>query len=186
MYTHIYTHTVFPRLERGVFIILMLGGGLFEGALRSREHSIELKPTTKQSIHLKFHLLAQPFYMACNWTCVIALLKLTSQLFTTSPQSLHNLCCTHHNLCCTSLLDLITRPHHDLCCTSPWIPPSPQIRPHHDLYCTSPQTSLYPQILNWPIETRHPVHKPAVQNNTTIADTGSNNLQCFQLSQATF
>ena len=42
-------------------------------------HSIELKPTNQQSIN---HLSAQPFIMACNWACVIALLKLTSQLFT--------------------------------------------------------------------------------------------------------
>ena len=41
-------HTVFPRLERACSInfILVLGGGLLEGALRSRAHSIELKPTT--------------------------------------------------------------------------------------------------------------------------------------------
>ena len=80
--------------------------------------------------------------------CVIALLKLTKQLFTTSPQSLHNLCCTSP----LSLLYLTTDPldlttiFAALCCTSPQIClhrnifccTSPQIHPHHDLCCISP------------------------------------------------
>ena len=41
-------NTVFPQLERvrSINFILVLRGGLFEGALRSRAHSTELKPTT--------------------------------------------------------------------------------------------------------------------------------------------
>ena len=88
------------------------------------------------------------FYIACNWSYVIAPLSLTSHFFTTSSQSLHNFCCTspqsllylttifavphykstapHHNLC-LHLTTVFAAPHHDLCCTSP------HIRPHHDL-----------------------------------------------------
>ena len=41
------SNTVFPRLEcaRSINFILALTGGLFEGTLRLRAHSIELKHT---------------------------------------------------------------------------------------------------------------------------------------------
>ena len=91
--------------------------------------------------------------MACNWACVIALLKLTSQLFATSPQSLRNLCCTSLQ----SLLyhtTIFAAPHHYLCCTSLQIHRTSSqsllhlttapldlttifAAPHHDLCCTS-------------------------------------------------
>ena len=58
-------YTAFPRLEcaRSINFILVLRDGLFEGVLRSKEHS----NPQQQSIHLRFHLSAQPFIMACNW-----------------------------------------------------------------------------------------------------------------------
>ena len=125
------------------------------------------------------------FYMACNWACVIALLKLASQLFTTSPQSLHNHCCTSPQYLLLHLTTIFaaphhksTAPHHNLCCTSPqihWTSPrsllhlttifaAPHHRstltticaaPHHRSIGTSPQTSLQPQTLTWLIETLH-------------------------------
>ena len=86
---HQNVYIAFPRLQRAhsINFILVLRGGLFEieGALYWTQTN------NQQSIRLRFHLSAQPFYMACNWACLIALLKFTSQLFTTSPQSLLHL-----------------------------------------------------------------------------------------------
>ena len=89
------------------------------------------------------------FYMVCNWACVIALLKLASQLFTTSPQSLHNHCCTSpqyllHNIYCTSPLSLLHLTTNPLHLTTIFAAPHHRSTGrHHGLCCTSPQYLLH-------------------------------------------
>ena len=149
------------------FIILVLGGGLFEGTLRSRAHSIELKP---QPAVNSFEV--SPFSPAFYHGLQLGVGNSPPQIDQPIVNNLTTIfAAPHHNLCCTSpqsLLHLTTifaAPHHWtsqrslLHLTTSLLHTSPQILPHHNLCCTSPQTSLQPQILTWLIETLHALQK---------------------------
>ena len=150
------------RMARSINFILVLRVGLFEGALGRTLLNSNPQPAVNSFEVSPF------FYIASNWACVIALLKLTSQLFTTSPQSLHNFCCTsllhlttifaaphfkstaphykwtaaHHWTSPQSLLHLTTifaAPHHRSTLTTN--PPSPRSLLHLTTNFTAPTNS---------------------------------------------
>ena len=122
------TYLPYPRLERGrsINFILVLRGGPFEGALRSRA-GLKGKTSNELTAGCGFEFNR---VLACSWACIITLLKLASQLFTTSPLPL-------------------LHPTIDPALTTD--PPSPRSLLH---LTTSPLTSLQPQILTWLNPTR--------------------------------
>ena len=130
---------------------------------------MNLNPQPVQSIHLRFYLSAQPFYMACNWACVNSsplivqpCTSLQSLLhLTTVPLDLTTIFAAHrHGLCCSSPRSLLHRttvsaaPHHDLCCTSPQI----HLHLNHKLTAATNSNLAY----------RHPT--PALQKLVVISN----------------